>query len=54
MTDYLHIKQLSELKSISGCTSLITMFLRENDVNSINLALNKLNYEMGTASNIKS
>ena len=42
---------LAKLKSQSGGTSLITYFLQENT--SLWLATQKLNEELGTASNIK-
>lgn len=50
--DYKEIKELSSLRGTG--TSLVTLYLQNTDSNSTSIALSKLNYELGTASNIKS
>ena len=50
MTDYETVKNLSERKSSSFATSLITFYVPNN----IQFAISKLKDEMSTAQNIKS
>lgn len=50
--DYDKVKQLAEFRGTG--TNLITMYLPHFNQNSAALALSKLNFELGTASNIKS
>lgn len=54
MTDFLTVKKLSDSTSESRGTSLITMYIPECDNNSLSLVVNKLESELGTATNIKS
>ena len=50
MTEYSLIKSLSEMKSSSGGTSLVTYYIPNN----IQMAIQKLNQELCTSYNIKS
>lgn len=47
------LRTLEQCTSMSG-TSMITIHMPNTDQNSINIMVNKLNHELGTASNIKS
>jgi peptide subunit release factor 1 (eRF1) len=52
MTTYDRIKYLSEQRGIG--TNLVTLYIPNATPNTIGIASNKLNFELGTASNIKS